>query len=122
MTFEQIIRPFVTRGVTPPVKDLGQGPVQVTPNVILSVGTVGNAKAFGSSFSQTTSLYMDSKNKEKARSPSRETEDIKVFQNNDPTTGNFVTFRRIKSIWMLGPNGQFTKFTFIDPDPNPISP
>lgn len=122
MTFEQIIRPFVTRGVTPPVKDIGQGPVQVTPNVLLSVGTVGNPKAFGSSFSSTTTYYMDAKLKEKGHSPSRETEDIKVYQNNDPATGNFVTFRRIKSIWMEGPNGQFQQITFVDPDPNPISP
>lgn len=116
MSFEQIIRPFVARGVTPPVKDLGQGPTQHVANVSISVGSVGNPKAFSSNFSQTETFYMDAKKKEKGRSPSRETVDVKIYQNNDPTTGNFVTFRYPKTIWMQGPNGQWEQWKFADPD------
>lgn len=117
MTFEQIIRPFVTRGVTPPVKDIGQGPVQVTPNVLLSVGTVGNPKAFGSSFSSTTTYYMDAKKKEDKSKAPRKTHDKKVYQNNDPSTGNFVTIQVADEVNVLGPNGQKEKWAFDNPNP-----
>lgn len=119
---EVVIRPFQDRQVSPPSKDLGDVESSPASNCIVDAGTAGSINSFSGSFSQTRSLYMDSKKTEKGRSPSRETEDIKVYQNNDPTTGNFVTFRRIKTIWMQGPNGQWEQWKFVDPDPNPIGP
>jgi hypothetical protein len=65
MGFEQFVRPFQTRDVTPPTLATQAGFSQSNAPTRLRIGLVGSTKTFHSSYSADTTVYMIKRPKEK---------------------------------------------------------
>jgi hypothetical protein len=65
MGFEQFIRPFQTRDVTPPTLARKAGFSESSAPVRFRPGLVGAAKTFHASYSADTTVYMIKRPKEK---------------------------------------------------------
>ncbi len=64
---ERVVRPFQTNVISPPQRVLTDYQAEPEPEIMVEYGRGGSGKILQGSYSQTTTLYMDTKLKETSK-------------------------------------------------------